>query len=88
MLDVIYKPFAIGKAAQQQGLTAVRTFRLTLLDPSSKAVVAGKLTARRAHSWLLHILETDVALKEGQVLPVAISTLHSDYITIYAIQII
>jgi hypothetical protein len=48
----------------------VRTLGLAFLNPGSQAVLAGQLAARWTHFGLLYILETDVALKEGEVLSV------------------
>jgi hypothetical protein len=65
MFDVVYESLAICKTAEQEGLSAVGTLRLALLDPGSKAVLAGQFTARWAHSWLFYVLKANVALQEG-----------------------
>ena len=41
MLDVVHEPLAICKTAKQKSLPAVRAFGLALLDPGSKAALAG-----------------------------------------------
>lgn len=41
MLDVVYEALAIGKATKVQCLPTMRTLRLALLDPGSKAALAG-----------------------------------------------
>ena len=64
VLDVVHEALAVGKAAQQQGLAAVRALGFALLDPGAQAVLAGQLAARRAHPRLLYVLEADVALQE------------------------
>ena len=80
MLDVVHESLAVCEAAEEEWLSAVRALGLALLDPGSKAVLAGQLTAGRAHSRFLYVLKADVALEKGEVLPASLRTLHSSII--------
>jgi hypothetical protein len=76
---VVYEALAVGEAAQEEGLAAMRALGLALLDPGAEAVVAGEFAAGGTHPWLFYVLKADVALQEGEVLPQLVYALHQSY---------